>query len=70
MSDTIKVKLLDRSGGRGIAVGGRKPGRIMEVPSGVGETWIKGGKAELVADVAGQEQMVPQHANREKMKRR
>jgi len=62
----MKVKLLDRNG-RGVAVGGRTPGKIMDVSGGVADHWVRRGLAVLVPDDAHEEKMVPQNRNAERM---
>lgn len=57
----MKVELLDRNG-KGIAVGGRKPGRIMDVSGGVADMWIGRGQAKLVPEDTKIERMVPDHS--------
>lgn len=65
----MQIELLDKNG-RGLAIGFRKPGRIMDVPLGVADIWIRRGQARAVKppEEAG-EHLVPAHAA-ERMKRR
>lgn len=64
----MQVRILERCNA-GIGVGGRKPGTILDVPGGTGQTWIDQGKAELVTDHAGDEKMVPSRDGSQRMKR-
>lgn len=62
------VRILEKCNA-GIGVGGRKPGTILDVPGGTGQTWIDQRKAELVVQSPGEEKMVPSHGSSQRMKR-
>ena len=61
----MKLRVLEIYGG--IGRGARKPGTIVDLPSGLAETWIKSKWGELVTE-SPKEKLVPIHARREKMK--
>ena len=52
------VEIIDKHG-KGYGIGGRKPGRIMDIAGGVADTWIRRGYARPVDGRDGGEQMVP-----------